>query len=183
MAAVLEELQSLGAQLLARMSYLEAQMANLGPALDRLENAVRNINLSGSSEELQRALAAERAANAALLEQAAQAESTRLALAVSEDEEDVVQNADLQSAVDAVNAAQAETDSAAGRIDAAATTLEGYAAPAEPTDPGTDPVVDEPAPVDPPVDTDPGTNPVDPTVPVTDPGEPDPNAPVFPPNQ
>lgn len=185
LAAVLEAVQALGATLSTRMTALEAQMADLRPSLDRLESAVRNLDLGGSNDALTQALAAERARTAELVTAAAAAEATRLDLASAEASEDVQQDAALADAVTAYNGAVAETDSAKSRIDSAAATLEGFGTPETPADPGTPPVVDEPAPVDPGTPVDPTTGNPDPTVPVVDPGEPapvDPNAPVFPPN-
>ena len=182
MAAVLDAVVAIGAELSARMTNLEDHVANLTQSVDRLETAVRNANFGQNSAALQEALDTERAQVRSLLEAAAAADASRLALAATEDAEDVVQNADLQAAVDRLNAAQAETDAAADRIDAVSTSLEEMVTPAEPgtePEPTPDPVTDpEPTP-DP---TDPGTNVPDPTVPVVNEGEPDPNAPVFPPS-
>lgn len=150
-----------------RFINLEAVMADLAASVTRLEAAVRGIT-DGS---LAAALEEERAANAALVTAAAAADATRLELAASEDAEDVVQNADLQAAVDRVNAAQAVTDEASGRIDQVSAALEAMPHADEPTP--VDPTPVDPAPVDPPVVDEPV-----PTDPVVNPGNPDdPNPP------
>lgn len=169
-----------------RLSHLEAQMADLGPSLDRLEQAVRNLNLGGASVALQEALDAERQANARLVAEAAAAESTRVDLAAAEQAEDVQQNAALAAAVSDYQTKVAETDAAATRIDAVADTLEalpgstdpGSGDPIDPNPPVTDPTLE---PTEPPVTDEPAPTP-DPSVPVVDPGEPAPGDTTFPPS-
>lgn len=107
-------------------------MADLGPALDRLEaSSAQIIALVGNGGELQQLLDAERAANAALAQAA-------LDTAAAEDQEDVNQNASLADAVAARDAAVADTDAALVRIEAVASGEEAAVNP-PPVEPPVEP--------------------------------------------
>lgn len=128
-----------------RIANLEARMANLGPALDRLEAAVRNID-PNDDDGLRTLLEAERARTAELVAAAAAAEQTRLDLASAEAAEDVSQDAALAEAVRAYQAAVADTDQAVVRIDAVSDALEAMDAEEPTPEPAPEPGPVEPAP-------------------------------------
>lgn len=113
---------------LTRIDNLENIMAELGPALDRLEADTAAILALVSTDvpALQAALDAERAANATLAQAA-------LDTAATEDAEDVAQNAALADAVAARDAATAETDAALARITSVSENLETATNPTPPT--------------------------------------------------
>jgi len=107
----------------ARLESLENAMADLTPALERLEASSQQIiALVGNGGELQQLLEAERAANAALAQAA-------LDTAATEDAEDVTQNAALAEAVAARDAAVGATDEAFGRITTVADNLQAAVNP------------------------------------------------------
>lgn len=104
-----------------RIEALETLVADLGPALARLEaTSAEIIALVGNGGELQTLLEQERAANAALAQAALDTQA-------AEDAEDVNQNAALSDAVAARDAAVAATDEAFGRIEAVSGNLEAAA--------------------------------------------------------
>lgn len=116
-----------------RLDVLENMMADLTPALERLEAAsTQIIALVGNGGELAQALADERAANAALVQAAAELEAV-------EASEDVAQNSELAAQVEALRVATEATDSAFSRIESVATSLEtaatGPVTPEEPVNP------------------------------------------------
>lgn len=114
-------------QILASVNRQETHMSALTDALGRLSTAV-NDRIS----TLQSALDAERAAAAEL--------------AASEAAEDVAQGASLDEARAATDAALADLNSAAGEVDAIATSISGVA-PSTPVEEV--PVEETPAPADP----------------------------------
>jgi hypothetical protein len=140
-----------------RISNLEANMAVLGPSLDRLEAAVRGLGTADVSG----ALEAERARVRDLVAAAAAADATRVELAAAEAAEDVVQDATLAQAVENYNAAVADTDAAVVRIDTVSDAMEALAAAPPPPEEGgsTDPTPE------PPVVPDVPTDPIEPTPP------------------
>jgi capsule polysaccharide export protein KpsE/RkpR len=105
--------------IVARLDLLEDQMADLDPALDRLEASVDRVRAVVESDvpALRSALDAERAANAELVRLAQET-------AASEDVEDVAQNEELARVTAQRDAAEAETDSALSRIEGAAGELD-----------------------------------------------------------
>lgn len=107
-----------------RFDTQETLMADLGPALDRLEaSSAAILALVGTDlPALREALDAERAANATLTQQA-------LDTAAAEDAEDVAQNAELADSVAARDAAVAQTDAAFGRIESVSSNLETAVTP------------------------------------------------------
>ena len=126
LAAIYEAVQSI----LPRIEALENTVADLTPALDRLEAASATILTLVSTDvpALRAALEAERATTAALTQAA-------LDTAAAEDAEDVDQNAALAEQVAARDAAVAETDEALTRIEGVSTTLEAAAQPQQPEEP------------------------------------------------
>jgi hypothetical protein len=109
-----------------RLESLENAMADLGPALERLEGLstqiIALVGDGGDIQQLQQLLEAERAANAALAQAA-------LDTAATEDAEDVTQNAALAEAVAARDAAVGATDEAFGRITTVADNLQAAVTP------------------------------------------------------
>jgi hypothetical protein len=143
-----------------RISNLEANMAVLGPSLDRLEAAVRGLGNTDVSGLLE----AERARVRELVAAAAAAEATRLDVEAAEAAEDVAQNQALSDAVAAYQAAVAETDTAVVRIDAVSGAMEALAANPPAPDEGGNPDPTPEPPVVPDVPTDPVVpTPVEPT--------------------
>ena len=122
-------------RIIHQLKDLEITMADLGPALDRLEADTTTILglVQTDVPALQAALEQERTANAALAQQA-------LDTAAAEDAEDVQQNADLADAVATRDAAVSSTDEALTRISSVSDRLESAANPVTPTP--------EPTPVD-----------------------------------
>lgn len=114
---------------LPRLNNLETLMAELGPALDRLDTSISAAVTALTSSDvpaLQAALDAERAQTALLIQQA-------LDTTAAEDAEDVSQNASLADAVAARDALVSETDAAVVRISSSADALDSALTPAEPT--------------------------------------------------
>lgn len=109
-----------------RLAHLEDIMADLNPALDRLEASVERVRglVSTDVPALRAALDAERALTAQLVQAAQET-------AAAEDAEDVGQNQQIADLTTQRDEAVAETDEALSRIEGAASELDTFGAPGE----------------------------------------------------